>query len=83
MQVIFVGGKDMDRTNETSLYSIDDAARVLGKISGWTLRKHLKRGNVAAVRIGRRMFVHVSELQRIQAEGLPSLSQPGAKEQRN
>jgi hypothetical protein len=66
----------MDAANESAvLYSIEDAARALGKISGWTLRKHLKRGNVSAVRIGRRLFVNAKELRRIQTEGLPSLSE--------
>ena len=57
-----------------ALYSIEDAARVLGKISSWTLRKHLKRGSVTAVRIGRRTFLSADEIRRIQAQGLPSLS---------
>lgn len=66
----------MDTTNDSAvLYSVEEAARALGKISGWTLRKHLKRGNVAAVRIGRRLFVNATELRRIQTEGLPSLSE--------
>jgi hypothetical protein len=66
----------MDTANESAvLYNIEDAARALGRISGWTLRKHLKRGNVAAVRIGRRIFVNAKEVRRIQAEGLPSLSE--------
>jgi hypothetical protein len=65
----------MDTKNESPvLYSVEDAAIALGKISGWTLRKHLKRGNVSAVRIGRRLFVNSREVRRIQDEGLPSLS---------
>lgn len=64
----------MNTVNESpALYSVEEAARALGKISSWTLRKHLKRGNVSAVRIGRRLFVNAEELRRIQTEGLPSL----------
>jgi hypothetical protein len=64
----------MDTTSESAaLYSIEDAARVLGKISSWTLRKHLKRGSASAVRIGRRIFLNVDEIRRIQTHGLPSL----------
>ena len=49
----------MNTVNESpALYSVEEAARALGKISSWTLRKHLKRGNVSAVRIGRRLFVN-------------------------
>jgi hypothetical protein len=66
----------MNTANDSpALYSVEDAAWALGKISGWTLRKHLKRGTVSAVRIGRRLFVSAVELRRIQSEGLPSLSE--------
>jgi hypothetical protein len=66
----------METASESvALYSIEDAARALGKISSWTLRKHVKRGTVCAVRIGRRVFLNARELQRIQAQGLPSLSE--------
>jgi hypothetical protein len=65
----------MDAVRESvALYSIEDGARVLGKISSWTLRKHVKRGSVSAVRIGRRVFLSSDEIRRIQVEGLPSLS---------
>lgn len=55
------------------LYSIADAARLLGGISHWTLRKHVSAGRVRVVRIGRRVFVDGEELGRIRREGLPSL----------
>jgi hypothetical protein len=65
----------MDAVSEAvALYSIEDAARVLGKISSWTLRKHVKRGSVSTVRIGRRVFLNADEILRIQTQGLPSLS---------
>lgn len=57
-----------------ALYSIEDAAKVLGQISSWTLRAHLRRGSVSAVRIGRRLFLNATEIRRIQSEGLPSLA---------
>jgi hypothetical protein len=56
-----------------ALYNLEDAARVLGKISSWTLRRHLRQGTVSAVRIGRRLFLNADEIRRIQAQGLPSL----------
>jgi hypothetical protein len=59
-----------------ALYSVEDAARVLGKISSWTLRAHLRRGTVSAVRIGRRLFLNAAEIRRIQSDGLPSLAAP-------
>jgi phage antirepressor YoqD-like protein len=62
------------------LFNLEDAAKVLGRISSWTLRKHLRQGTVAAVRIGRRLFISQTEIQRIQTKGLPSL-RPEIKKQ--
>jgi hypothetical protein len=64
--------------NETSpealLFSVDDAARVLGGTSPWTLRKHIAIGNVKVTRIGRRVFLDADEVDRIRRDGLPSLA---------
>lgn len=59
---------------EARLYSLLDAAQQLGGVSVWTLRKHLQRANIKAVKIGRRVFIHQSEIDRIGRQGLPSLS---------
>ena len=56
------------------LFSLEDAARELGGISVWTLRKHAARGSLAVTHIGRRLFIGSAELARVQSEGLPSLS---------
>jgi hypothetical protein len=55
------------------LFSIDEAGRVLGGISPWTLRKHIAAANVKATRIGRRVFLTAEEVERIRRDGLPSL----------
>ena len=55
------------------LHSIDEAARLLGGISPWTLRKHISSGRLRVVRLGRRVFVDTEELERIRRDGLPSL----------
>jgi hypothetical protein len=55
------------------LFSIVDAAKLLGGISHWTLRKHIAASRVGAVRIGRRLFLDSEELERIRREGLPSV----------
>jgi hypothetical protein len=60
-------------SERAGLYSIEDSANQLGAISPWTLRKHVKRGSVKVVHIGRRVFLSATELRRIEAEGLPSL----------
>lgn len=58
------------------LYSFAEAARVLGGISHWTLRKHVAAGRIRVVHIGRRVFLTAEELERIRRNGLPSLGQP-------
>ncbi len=67
----------MQQAMEAALFAIEDAVKVLGGISSWTLRKHLKRGTVKSVRIGRRLFLNADEIRRIQKQGLPSLSERG------
>lgn len=58
------------------LYSFAEAARLLGGISHWTLRKHAAIGHIRVVHIGRRVFLDAEELERIQKDGLPSLRLP-------
>jgi hypothetical protein len=61
----------------SGLFSIFDAARELGSISPWTLRKHISQGNVRVIRLGRLVRVPLAEIVRIQQEGLPSLRSRG------
>lgn len=63
----------MDYPSEARLHSLEDAARSLGGISVWTLRKHVSRGAISVVRLGKRVFVAEAELSRICREGLASL----------
>jgi hypothetical protein len=55
------------------LHGLDDAAKMLGGISVWTLRKHISQGAIATTRLGKRVFLSSEEVERIQREGLPSL----------
>jgi hypothetical protein len=57
------------------LLSLDKAADALGRISIWTLRKHIAVGNVKVTRIGRRVLLTAEEVERIRQDGLPSLGQ--------
>ena len=57
----------------SQLYDLFAAARTLGSISPWTLRKHIAQGTVSATRLGRRVFLREEEIERIGAEGLPPL----------
>lgn len=54
--------------NET-LQPIKDAARQLG-ISIWTLRKKAYEGEVASVKIGSKLLIPESEIERLISEGL-------------
>ena len=47
------------------LHALPEAAKLLGGISVWTLRKHVFRGNLTVTRIGRRVFVTSEEIERI------------------
>jgi hypothetical protein len=67
-------------SSEQQLFSVEDAARVLGGISPWTLRKHIAIGNVKVTRIGRRVFLDTEEVERIRREGLPSLARSRAEQ---
>jgi len=70
--------------NETKtqalLFSLEDASRLLGGISPWTLRKHIAFANVKVTRIGRRVFFAAEEVDRIRRDGLPSLTKGRAEE---
>ena len=63
------GGTDL----ETTLHDLFTAARMLGSISPWTIRKHIAQGTVRATRLGRRVFLRVEEIERIRSQGLPPL----------
>ncbi len=57
----------------SELYDLFAAARALGSISPWTLRKHIAQGTVTATKLGRRVFLRAEEIERIREEGLPPL----------
>src|ERR1700730_10214213 len=57
----------------TRLYSLPEAARELAGISMWSLRKHIYRGNICTIRLGRRIAIPSQEIIRIKSHGLPSL----------
>ena len=51
--------------NDQQLFDLPSAARALGGISVWTLRKHILRDTVQVTRLGRRVFLTRAELERI------------------
>jgi hypothetical protein len=65
----------MSTSTKAQLFSVEEAGRLLGGISPWTLRKHVAAGNVKVTRIGRRVFITTEEFERIRRDGLPSLGQ--------
>jgi hypothetical protein len=62
-----------EATFDAQLFNVEEAGRLLGGISPWTLRKHIAVGNVKVTRIGRRVFLATEEIEHIRREGLPSL----------
>jgi hypothetical protein len=62
----------MDEKNQ-KLFDLNNASTVLGGISEWTLRKHIRNGTVKVTRIGKRVMVSSAEIARIAEVGLPSL----------
>jgi excisionase family DNA binding protein len=60
----------------TALKSIDEAAGLLG-ISPWTVRAWIRDGRLRPVRLGRRVLLSESELERLVNESLePVNTQP-------
>ena len=51
------------------LHPVKDAARQLG-LSIWTLRKRAYEGNVASVKIGAKLLIPESEIERVIREGM-------------
>ncbi len=61
---------------QPELYDINAASKMLGGLSVWTIRAHLKRGDIHPTRIGTRVFLSRAEIERIAREGLPPLPSP-------
>lgn len=57
----------MDRKIQPELLGMEDAERLTGR-SRWSWRRDCYSGVVASVKIGRRLFVPMAEVQRVIAE---------------
>jgi excisionase family DNA binding protein len=55
---------DLDR-----LYSVSDAAKVLGGISKWTVHAWLSQGKMQRTKVGGRTMIRESELQKVIQDG--------------
>jgi hypothetical protein len=55
---------------EKRLYSLSDASARLGNISTFSLRRHIETGALKSVRIGSRIFLSVTELERVERDGV-------------
>jgi hypothetical protein len=53
------------------LYPLQEASRLLGGYSVWTLRKHISQGTISPVRLGSRVFLSSELIAQIQRDGLP------------
>lgn len=63
-----------------ALKSIQEAAGLLG-ISPWTVRAYVKAGKLHAVRLGRRVLVEESELERLVENGKSAETNQEKKQQ--
>lgn len=54
---------------EKRLYSLPDSSARLGNISVYSLRRYIEAGDIKAVRVGGRVFISVSELERVELYG--------------
>ena len=54
--------------NQTLALSVKDAAAAVG-LTHWGIRKFIRQGKLRAVKIGRRILIEPSELQRLVAQG--------------
>ena len=52
-----------------TLFSVKQAAKVLGEISPWTVYAWLSQGKLKKVKIGSRTMIAASELERFITEG--------------
>jgi excisionase family DNA binding protein len=52
------------------VYSVDEAANVL-RVSHWTVRQWIKDGRLPSARVGRRVVIRESELQRLIVDDPP------------
>jgi excisionase family DNA binding protein len=54
--------------NHQLALGLKEAAEAVG-LSHWTLRQYVREGKVAAIRLGRRVLIEPSELQRLVEQG--------------
>ena len=66
-----LGGIAMEK-----LFSVPEAAKVLGGISPWTLRAWLSRGWLQRTKLGRRTLIAESELERFVKHGAKPVAKP-------
>lgn len=57
-----------------ALVSVEEAAKLLGGISKWTVHAWLSQGRLRRVKVGSRTMIHESELQKVIQDGGKSLS---------
>jgi excisionase family DNA binding protein len=57
-----------------ALVSVEEAARLLGGISKWTVHAWLSQGRLRRVKVGSRTMIRESELQEVIHDGGKSLS---------
>ena len=62
------------------LYSVPEAAKLLGGVSKWTIHAWLSQGRMQRTKVGGRTMIRESELQKVIEEGGKSPSPRSRKE---
>lgn len=65
------------------LYSVEEAALLLGGISKWTVHAWLSEGKMKRTKVGRRTMIRESELQKMVQDGEVSQSPRKAQHKRS
>ena len=55
---------------EKRIWSLPDSSARLGNISVFSLRRQIEAGNIKAIRVGGRVFIPVTELERVEQFGV-------------
>ena len=59
-----------------TLISVEEAARILGGISKWTVHAWLSQGKLQRTKVGSRTMIRASELAKVIQDGGKSLARP-------
>jgi hypothetical protein len=69
----------MKRNREPEFVSVNEAEATYG-ISRWTWRQYAYKGDIESIKVGRRLLIPLSEIQRVFSDGRRPRRKPSAGE---